>query len=81
MTTAGDFRIAATHAPRELRREISIAGVPWPAHKVAALVLGVLVALVIGVATVTAATAVLAGAAVGTLAWVIGGVLSPPTAG
>lgn len=71
MTTAGSFPIAASHAPREVR----VAGVPWPAYKVIALVLGALVALVVGVATTTAATAVLAGAGVGVLAWVVGGLV------
>jgi len=66
MTTAGNFRSTAAR----ITCDVSIAGVPWPAYKVIALVLGALVALAVGVATTTAATAVLAGAAVGTLAWV-----------
>lgn len=66
MTTAGNFRTAAARATCD----VSVAGVPWPAYKLIALVLGAVVALVIGIATGTAATAVLAGAAVGTVTWV-----------
>ncbi|OBG14896.1 hypothetical protein A5765_09790 [Mycolicibacterium celeriflavum] len=67
MTTAGDFRSTAARAASE----VSVAGVPWPAYKLIALVLGAVVALLVGVATATAATAVLAGAAVGTLTWLV----------
>lgn len=66
MTTAGSFRTTAAR----VACDVSIAGVPWPAYKVIALLVGALVALVVGVATATAATAVLAGAAVGTVTWV-----------
>ncbi|KUI02094.1 hypothetical protein [Mycobacterium sp. IS-3022] len=67
MTTAGDFRSTAARAGSE----VNVAGVPWPAYKLIALVLGAAVALVVGVATTTAATAVLAGAAVGTVTWLV----------
>lgn len=67
MTTAGDFRATAARAACE----VSVAGVPWPAYKLIALVLGAVVALVVGMATVTAAAAVLAGAAVGTVTWLV----------
>ncbi|SEH80887.1 hypothetical protein SAMN04489835_4404 [Mycolicibacterium rutilum] len=67
MTTAGNFRTTAARAACD----VSVAGVPWPAYKLIALVLGAVVALVVGVATATAATAVLAGAAVGTVTWVV----------
>ncbi|KUH87577.1 MULTISPECIES: hypothetical protein [unclassified Mycobacterium] len=67
MTTAGDFRSTAARAACE----VNVAGVPWPAYKLIALALGAVVALVVGVATATAATAVLAGAAVGTVTWMV----------
>ncbi|MCV7279436.1 hypothetical protein H7J88_07230 [Mycolicibacterium flavescens] len=66
MTTA-DFRTTAAR----VACDVNVAGVPWPAYKVIALVLGAVVALVVGVATTTAATAVLAGAGVGTVTWVV----------
>lgn len=65
MTAAGTFRTATARATSDVR----IAGVPWPAYKVFALVLGAVVALAVGVATATAGTAVLTGAAVGTVTW------------
>lgn len=67
MTMAGNFRATATRASDD----VSVAGVPWPLYKVIALVLGAVVAVVVGVATATAATAVLAGAAVGTVTWLV----------
>lgn len=51
-----------------------IAGVPWPAYKVAALIVGFAMLAVIGMATGSAATAVLTAAAAGTLVWVAGGI-------
>ena len=66
MTTAGNVRTAAAR----VTCDVSVAGVPWPAYKLIALVLGVVVALAVGITTATAATAVLTGAAVGTVAWV-----------
>lgn len=71
MTTAGSFRTAAARATCD----VPVAGVPWPAYKLIALVLGTVVALVVGFATATAATAVLAGAAVGTVTWLVFSVL------
>ena len=47
------------------------AGVAWPLYKVAALLTGLLVALVVGIVTMTAGPAVLAGAGVTTLVWVV----------
>lgn len=67
MTTAGNFRTAAARATGD----VSVAGVPWPAYKLIALVVGAVVALVVGVATATAATAILAGAAAGTVTWLV----------
>ncbi|MEU0496329.1 hypothetical protein [Mycobacterium sp. NPDC006124] len=49
--------------------EVHIAGVPWPAYKVAALVVGALVFLVVGVLTASAAPAVLSGAAAAVVVW------------
>lgn len=49
--------------------ELTIAGVPWPLYKVVALLTGLLVALVVGIVTMTAGPAVLAGAGVTTLVW------------
>lgn len=49
---------------------VSIAGVPWPAYKVVALLVGLLIFAVVAVATASAAPAVLSGAGVGTLVWV-----------
>ena len=66
MTTAGNFRTAATRAACD----VSVAGVPWPAYKLIALVVGVLVAAVVAVVTLSAAPAVLSGAAVGTAVWI-----------
>jgi hypothetical protein len=67
MTTAEHIQaIAAPKSP-----EMTIAGVAWPRYKVIALVAGLVVAGIIALATMTAAPAVLAGAAVGTLIWLI----------
>lgn len=49
--------------------EVHIAGVPWPAYKVLALVVGALVFLVVGVLTASAAPAVLSGAAAAVAVW------------
>ncbi|CAN5441573.1 hypothetical protein BH09ACT8_BH09ACT8_00670 [soil metagenome] len=65
MTTAQQFRSAVSRP----RAEIQIAGVPWPAYKVLALVLGLLVLAIVGVATASAAPAVLGGAATATVVW------------
>lgn len=65
MTTAGSFRTAASRA----EREVCIAGVPWPTYKLIALIVGVLVLAVVGIATMSAAPAVLSGAAAATVLW------------
>ncbi len=65
MTTAGNFRVAVTRAACD----VNVAGVPWPAYKLIALMLGALVSVTVGLATMLAAPAVLAGAAAGTVAW------------
>ncbi|OBF11801.1 hypothetical protein [Mycobacterium sp. ACS4331] len=67
MTTAEQFRSAVTHPAS---REVTIAGVPWPAYKVIALVVAAVVFGVVGVATASLGAGVLSGAAVGTVAWV-----------
>ncbi|MDT5013239.1 MAG: hypothetical protein QOH57_4856 [Mycobacterium sp.] len=65
MTTAEHIgSIASSKSP-----ELTIAGVPWPRYKVVALLIGLVVAALVGIATMTAGTAVLAGAAVGTVIW------------
>ena len=51
--------------------EVTIAGVPWPLYKVLALVVGLVLAVVVGVVAHSAAPAVLAGAAVGTVIWLV----------
>jgi hypothetical protein len=51
------------------RDEISIAGVPWPVYKLLALAIAVIVLGIVGFATMSAAPAVLAAAAAGTLVW------------
>lgn len=59
MTTAEQFR-SAVATPKA---EILVAGVPWPAYKVLALLVGFLVFGVVLVVTASAGPAVLGGAA------------------
>ncbi len=49
---------------------VSIAGVPWPAYKVVALLVGLLVFAIVALTTTAAAPAVLGGAAVGLVVWI-----------
>jgi hypothetical protein len=49
--------------------EVRIAGVPWPVYKLAALGVGLLVLLVVGVATMNPGPAVVAAAAAGAVTW------------
>ncbi|MDT5340182.1 MAG: hypothetical protein QOD90_5687 [Mycobacterium sp.] len=49
--------------------EVHIAGVPWPAYKVIALAIGALVAVVVGLTTMSAAPAVLSAAAAAVIVW------------
>lgn len=65
MTTAGNFRSTVAR----VTCDVSVAGVPWPAYKVFALVLGALVFVVAGVLTMSASIGVLSGAGVATVAW------------
>lgn len=67
MTTAEHIRSIAS------AKTTTIAGVPWPLYKVVALIAGLLAAVVVGAVTMTAAPSVLAGAAVGTLVWLVFG--------
>jgi len=67
MTTAEQFRDAVTHPAST----VTIAGVPWPAYKLVALLVGLLVFVVVAVATTAAAPAVLSGAGVGAVAWLV----------
>ena len=52
-----------------VRDEISIAGVAWPVYKLLALAIGFMVLVIVAFATSSAAPAVLAGAAAGTVVW------------
>lgn len=52
-----------------VRDEVLIAGVPWPMYKLVALLVAGVVLVAVGLATSTAATAVLTAAAAGTAAW------------
>jgi hypothetical protein len=65
MTTAGNFRSAVS----SVACEVNVAGIPWPAYKLIALLVGALVAVSVGLVTSSVDSAVLAGAAVGTLLW------------
>ena len=68
MTTAEQF--AAIVAP-----DVPIAGVPWPRYKLIALLVGVVAAVIAGLITMTAAPALLAGAAAATVVWLALGYL------
>ena len=57
--------------------EVQIAGVPWPAYKLMALAIGVLVLVAVGLFTMSLAPAVLVGAATSALTWLGLGVLRP----
>ena len=49
--------------------EVLIAGVPWPVYKLAALLVGAVVLIGVGVVTASAAPAVLTAAASATAVW------------
>jgi hypothetical protein len=68
VTTAEHIRALGSPNP-----EMTIAGVPWPRYKVVALLVGLFVAGIVGLVMMTAAPAVLAGAAVGTAIWLVYG--------
>ncbi|MCV7322040.1 hypothetical protein [Mycolicibacterium confluentis] len=67
MTTAEQFRSAVAHPAS---REVTIAGVPWPAYKVFALIVAAVVFGVVGLMTASMGAGVLTGAAVATVVWV-----------
>ncbi|MGW4096121.1 MULTISPECIES: hypothetical protein [unclassified Mycobacterium] len=73
MTTAGNFRSVTSRADHQ----VDIAGVPWPTYKLIALAIGALVLVVVGVATMSAAPAVLSAAAVTIVVWLGLGRISP----
>lgn len=50
---------------------VRIAGVPWPAYKLIALAVGFAVLTVVGTVTTSATPAVLGGAAVGAVVWIL----------
>jgi hypothetical protein len=52
-----------------VRDEVSIAGVSWPVYKLLALSIGLLVLMIVAVATSSAGPSVLAAAAAGTVVW------------
>ena len=68
MTTAEQFRDAFTHPAA---REVSVAGVPWPAYKLLALAVGMIAFLTLAIVTTSAAVAVLGGAAAATATWLV----------
>ena len=49
--------------------DVQIAGVPWPLYKLIALAVGMLVLVVVGVATASVGPAVVAGSAAATVVW------------
>jgi hypothetical protein len=53
-----------------VRDEVLIAGVPWPVYKLVALAVGLVVLIVVGIATASAAPAVLSAAGAATAAWI-----------
>ena len=71
MTTAGNLR--STRADHQ----VDVAGVPWPTYKLIALAIGALVLVVVGVATMSAAPAVLSAAAVTAVIWLVLGNVTP----
>jgi len=72
MTSVEQWRSALASS----ETQVSIAGVPWPAYKLIALALGLLVLLVVGITTGSAAPAVLSAAGVSTVAWIVLGSIS-----
>ena len=66
MTTAEHIRSIASS-----KSEVTIAAVPWPLYKIVALVAGFVVAMVVGIVAMDMAPAVLTGAAIGTLIWIV----------
>jgi hypothetical protein len=65
MTTAEQFRASVSRATCE----IPVAGIPWPAYKLYALAIGVVVLLLVGLITMSAGPAVLSAAAAASVVW------------
>ncbi|OMC34321.1 hypothetical protein A5740_00720 [Mycobacterium sp. GA-1841] len=65
MTTAGNFRNATSRADHR----VDVAGVPWPVYKLIALAVGLVVLVAVGVATMSAAPAVLTASAAALVVW------------
>jgi hypothetical protein len=63
MTTVEHLRASVSRAACD----IPVAGVPWPAYKLYALIVGAVVFLVVGVVTMSAGAAVLSAAGAATL--------------
>jgi hypothetical protein len=57
--------------------EVRIAGVPWPAYKLAALAVGVIVLVLVGLATTSLGPAVVAASAAATVVWLGLGLFQP----
>lgn len=66
VTSAEQFRSAITHPAS---REVSIAGVPWPAYKVLALVVGIVVFALVALVTLSAGPALLTATGAATVTW------------
>lgn len=74
MTTAEQFRSGPeAGTARHAHREFVIAGVPWPAYKVVAILLALLVFALVILATADPSAAVLTATAAATTAWIAGG--------
>lgn len=65
MTTAEQFRASVGRAACD----IPVAGVPWPAYKLYALAVGLVVLLVVGLVTMSAGPAVLSAAGSAAVVW------------
>lgn len=60
--------------------DVLIAGVPWPRHKLFAVIAGIVTLLIVGVVTTSAAAAVLSGAGVGVAVGLLLKMLAHPRA-
>jgi hypothetical protein len=56
--------------------EVQIAGVPWPLYKLIALAVGLVVLVVVGLATGSMGSAVVAASAAGAVVWLALGIFS-----
>ena len=73
MTTAHEVTLSAIAEPGT----VSIAGVLWPMYKVVALVIGFAVLVIVGVATMSAAPAVLSAAGAAVAVWLGASIFQP----